>query len=261
MLKNFKADKTFNLVDYAQHATLDDAGCYILEYADAIYIGQTVCLKDRLNAHKNKNKRSKLMKEYKDKPCTVYFMPVVESELVSVETQLIADARDAGYKLLNSAKEVSNLCYADLSVVFTLEDGKLFKQGKAVKVNPTNYSSVSFNGKSYAYHRVVYCLYTQRDLNSDIQIDHIDHNKTNNLPSNLQALTLANNIRRQRKNHVKKGFIVERGGKFILLMPFLGKTHSFGSFVTRDEAEKKSDLLGECWPKAGSLLELKEMLK
>ena len=54
---------------------------------------------------------------------------------------------------------------------------------------------LNFNGESHNLHRLVFVLYNKVNIDSNIVIDHIDRNKTNNHPSNLRATDYFGNNR------------------------------------------------------------------
>ena len=77
---------------------------------------------------------------------------------------------------------------------FTYLDGSLYfvKSGKIVgTISTTGYLRVKIDKKDYAVHRLIW-IYHYGDTNLDI--DHIDRNKTNNKIENLRAVTRSQNL-------------------------------------------------------------------
>lgn len=77
--------------------------------------------------------------------------------------------------------------------VFTVKN----RQWKPVKLYKSNkgYLRFSYCGKWYSVHRVVYELFIGK-IPQGLVIDHKDENKTNNAVTNLQVLTVGDNIRK-----------------------------------------------------------------
>jgi len=68
------------------------------------------------------------------------------------------------------------------------------KQGSIAGSNQgTDYWAVKFFKKKYYSHRLVYYMYYQKDPEF-YDIDHIDHNKSNNNPLNLRLATRSQNM-------------------------------------------------------------------
>jgi hypothetical protein len=62
------------------------------------------------------------------------------------------------------------------------------------------YWIVCFGGLTYAAHRIIYCLFNKTLDIDNLVIDHIDSCSSNNNPSNLQAITQKENIKKRTKN-------------------------------------------------------------
>lgn len=68
--------------------------------------------------------------------------------------------------------------------------GMLMKEGRN---GSTNYRGVSLQGVSYRLHRLVYFSFNP-DADESLEINHIDHNPSNNNLSNLELVTRQENI-------------------------------------------------------------------
>ncbi len=104
--------------------------------------------------------------------------------------------------------------YSEIKEVFKLQNGKLFRfHGKKKlwtevenKATSNGYCLVGFKGKLHYYHRVVYCLHYNQDLDKISHIDHIDGNKINNSISNLRLVTSRENQQNTEKHRNGKLF-------------------------------------------------------
>lgn len=57
------------------------------------------------------------------------------------------------------------------------------------------YGQVYIKDRLYKIHRVIYCLFLKSDLNSNLLVDHIDRNKSNNNISNLRLTNHSGNAK------------------------------------------------------------------
>lgn len=75
------------------------------------------------------------------------------------------------------------------------------RKGDFVKINLNNSSKsflISLESKNYIHYRVIWCLFNKRDVPVDLVIDHVDGNRENNHPSNLQLITHAQNMQKRK---------------------------------------------------------------
>lgn len=137
-----------------------------------------------------------------------------KSESFKLEQELL-DKLWSSSSLLNRSKtvnKVKRISFKRISELFVYDEGSptcLFrvsgKNGLTDRVvagtkTGSNYSRVYFDKKYYGVHRVVYCLCNKIDLDSDLVIDHIDGNNTNNKISNLRLVSHSENM----KNKIHK---------------------------------------------------------
>lgn len=89
-----------------------------------------------------------------------------------------------------------------------------------------NYYEIRLNGKQYYAHRLIYCM-LNGELSSDLVIDHIDGNRSNNKISNLRAVSQRDNCRnRNIKANSKTGIV----GVQLVMNP-LGNRYYQASFI------------------------------
>jgi hypothetical protein len=112
--------------------------------------------------------------------------------------------------------------------------------GKPVKININNHGYATFRmfGKIYAAHRVAAYLMLNR---WPICIDHIDGDKTNNVWSNLQEVTLHQNAKNQKKRRTNTSGVTgvhfsKQCGKYIASIRRNGRLTHLGVFERLEDA-------------------------
>lgn len=118
---------------------------------------------------------------------------------------------------------------------------------KAGSQRKDKYKRVGICDTDYLIHRVVYMMYTQKELHLDI--DHIDGDPSNNSISNLREVTHSQNLSNQKRNSKNTsgytGVYLNRYGKWCAQMKHKQKTWHLGSFedinhaVSARKAEEK----------------------
>lgn len=114
---------------------------------------------------------------------------------------------------------------------FTYSDGKLFRKGREVGfMDNCGYLRTSIRGRKYLVHRLIYKLHNPEfDLESDLVIDHINRDRTDNRIENLRAVTKAEN---NRNRDLPKGVsYCKQTGKWKAIHP-----RWLGRFDTEQEA-------------------------
>lgn len=125
-----------------------------------------------------------------------------------------------------------------------LHDGHLRKAGDLAGWTSKGYRSVRIDGRTYMHHRLAW-LYVYGRF-SNVEIDHIDMNKSNNEICNLREATKSDNKgntrpSRANKTGVKGVHFHTESGKYRAAIKRGGKLFSIGRFSSIDEAKKAYD--------------------
>jgi len=113
---------------------------------------------------------------------------------------------------ISSAKPRNVLPYETVRRLFTYENGNLFwlkfdgtKGRKAGRFSRgCGYSDIRYQGKSYRVHNLIW-VWHGNNFSLGHEIDHIDDNRNNNCIENLQLITCAENVRKQKRVQKPKG--------------------------------------------------------
>ena len=122
--------------------------------------------------------------------------------------------------------------------ILSYGDGRVFNtQTRRMNIIPKNgYSRIRVNGTRMMVHRLVAESYHENPDNLPV-VNHIDGNRRNNSPSNLQFCTQRFNT--QSVNCRRDfGGIQESRGRFRLRVKMFGEKRISFSFGSRDEAEQ-----------------------
>lgn len=102
---------------------------------------------------------------------------------------------DISYELFSQHFEINSFVPSGLvwkkvnkymgSITIGSEVGCLLQSG---------YYQVKFQKKKYYIHRIIYSLHNKIDLSTDLYIDHIDRDKSNNSPNNLKLVSHTENM-------------------------------------------------------------------
>jgi hypothetical protein len=146
------------------------------------------------------------------------------------------------------------MAYNKLPPLETLENnfrydemsGVLYRKYKNIettttKNRKTGYYWVGFNYKKYASHRIIWKLYYKKDVPCDMEIDHINGDKSDNRVSNLRLVTMNQNMMNKKKYSSNQSGIVgvakrSDTNSWRAQISVNGKAIKLGSFKTREEA-------------------------
>lgn len=113
---------------------------------------------------------------------------------------------------------------------------------EVTSINSKGYVCVGLNGKGYKVHRIVWDMLNPDDkLQPGDEVDHIDHDKTNNRPANLRKVSRKVNSRNQKKratntSGVNGVYFAKRRNKWVAQITTDGWKRSLGSFDTLEAA-------------------------
>jgi len=105
--------------------------------------------------------------------------------------------------------------------------------------NHNGYLRIGIDDKKYLMHRIVAHVYLGLDLNSKLQVDHIDRNGTNNNVSNLRIVTHQENMLNRNITEDAKGYYVIPSGNYRVMIEINGKLVSVGTYQTEYDAVRR----------------------
>jgi hypothetical protein len=148
-----------------------------------------------------------------------------------------------GNKSLINKTKTKHISQEYVRELFFYRDGELYwrelrssaskRNSPAGSFNAKGYRQVSIDGKTYRYHRLVY-IYHNGNIDNNLEIDHIDRNKSNNKIENLRAVTSIEN----QWNKSNRGCIRydESRGKWFASINLCNKRILNKRFKTQEEA-------------------------
>lgn len=116
------------------------------------------------------------------------------------------------------------------------------KDSLAGSLNSDGYSQITVNGSNYYVHRIAYMMIHSLDsLDSNIILDHIDGNRSNNRPENLRIATKSTNgMNRGKQSNNTSGFkgvsFRKDVNKWLAKITKNGKAYHVGLFDTKEKA-------------------------
>ncbi len=145
------------------------------------------------------------------------------------------------------AKPLPSLKTLDRVLSYNPETGKIlrFKGGEFKEtVKPhkrTGYLWYSINKQVYAGHRLAWKIYYRQDVLSDMEIDHINGDQSDNRISNLRLVKMNENMKNKKTYCSNKSGIVgvakrSDTNSWRSQISVNGKAIKLGSFKTKDEA-------------------------
>lgn len=107
-------------------------------------------------------------------------------------------------------------------------------------VKDTGHCIISFYGRRYHAHRLVWAIHHQKDPGLHT-VDHIDRNPSNNNPVNLRLATYEGQLRntKSRRSLYGRG-VTKNGDRYYARIHVHGKDIALGGFPTAEEARQKA---------------------
>lgn len=129
--------------------------------------------------------------------------------------------------------------YRDGQLYWNIKNSKMHKGDKAGTADSNGRLRVTYQGKSYGLHRIIFLMH--HGYCPEV-LDHIDGNHLNNRIENLREATQMQNTWNQKisKNNKSgvKGVHKCKSGKWLAQCMVNGKRHTIGRFIDISEAEK-----------------------
>ena len=195
---------------------------HISNNGDVFYVGQG----RHFRAHYNSSKgRAAAWSDYaKDGfDSIILYDNLTKEEAVDIEKKTIISLKHQGHPLVNKSLnngvrtltkemfedyfEVCREAKYGLKIKYSNKTAYIGRDAGSIS-NKTGYSVVTLQKKQYFTHRVVYAL-VHGVCPSDKQVNHIDGNKLNNTPENLELVTAKENTRHAHNT----GLITPRKGE------------------------------------------------
>ena len=145
--------------------------------------------------------------------------------------------------------KAKDILYKEVRKDFKIDDGgRLFRRLKSgvwkeVKIKDNSgcgYCQVGWRNKMYKVHRILYSLYHEKDVDSNLMIDHINGDKLDNTKDNLRLVTNRQNQQNRvtHRNGNLQGSRLHKSGKFQALIQIRGKTIGLGVYQTEKQAHE-----------------------
>lgn len=207
------------------HSEEDKRFCvYVLKdkQGNIVYVGHGNKYRPFIKRRNNK----KLSEIINDLQPEILHENLSKNEAISIEIELFDKYKNSGYLLNKHRPSKINpiqydiiseyLCYDETSPtflrwktsIFTGENKSrlLVEEGKAAGTikRKEGYVETKFNNKSYKNHRLIWSLCNKCDLDTNLVIDHIDGNKSNNNIANLRLVSQKENMSNIKLQDIEK---------------------------------------------------------
>jgi hypothetical protein len=116
---------------------------------------------------------------------------------------------------------------------------KGFKKVECITNNKRNYCKIRMAGKTYCHHRIYWCLHTNSNVPTDMEVDHIDGNRINNHWWNLRLCTSRENSQNKvaHRNGKKTGYYKPTDKNKVCSRIYInGDCICLGNYKTKEEA-------------------------
>lgn len=141
---------------------------------------------------------------------------LLENEAIDFEHELLQEFKPVG-NVSHKSHRVKKIEYAVVKEIVEYDEtsptflryksrranGRMKPGDIAGSFDSEGYGQIYIKDRLYKIHRVIYCLFLKDDLDSNLLIDHIDRNKSNNNISNLRLTNHSGNAKNIDWNKVK----------------------------------------------------------
>lgn len=152
---------------------------------------------------------------------------LMENEAIDLENELLLEFNTEA-NISQKSNKVKKISYDYIKEIVKYDETsptflryKVPRANGAIKAgsiagsfDSSGYGQIYLKDRLYKAHRVIYCLLSEQDLDSNLIIDHIDGNKSNNNISNLRLTTFSENARNIQWEKTKPSNTGERGISF-----------------------------------------------
>ena len=150
-----------------------------------------------------------------------------ENEAIDFENELLLEFNTAA-NIVQKSNKVKRVSYNYIKEIVDYDEtsptflryrvpranGAIKAGSVAGSFDSEGYGQIYMKDRLYKIHRLIYCLCSKEDLDSNLIIDHIDGNKSNNNIINLRLTTISENARNVRWEISKPSNTGERGISF-----------------------------------------------
>lgn len=125
----------------------------------------------------------------------------IEQELITeldppaISMKVSSTIKPILYSIVSEIVEYDNTSPTFLRYRVDRANGAIKAGSVAGSYDSDGYGQIYIIDRMYKIHRVIYCLHSCKDLNSNLVIDHIDRNKSNNEVSNLRLVSISDNAK------------------------------------------------------------------
>lgn len=147
-----------------------------------------------------------------------------------------------------SFEEISNILeIIDNELVWKKKVAQRVKIGDIAGYLNSNsgYRQVTINNCLYMVHRIMYILYHNVSLNKNMQIDHIDKNRSNNSKDNLRLVTNRQNQLNTTIQSKHPNLVEYNPGRFTIRFKINNKQRCFGTYPLEEATIKRDIILAE----------------
>lgn len=131
-----------------------------------------------------------------------------ESDAIDFEHELLQEFNPIG-NINKQSRNVKKIIYEDIKEIVAYDEssptflryrtkranGAIKSGSVAGSFDSDGYGQIFIKDRLYKIHRIIYCLFMEKDLDSKLLIDHIDRNKSNNNVLNLRLTNHSCNAR------------------------------------------------------------------